>query len=113
MRLSWAVILVTFKNTCQETKAWRTSSQVTSHIYLVLFKCNRVTSRFWLGTAALFAIGLTFESMFGFVSLSSGLGILSGLSFGFLCGLTWTEQDYLGAGLAIFLCLGSQHQLGL
>ena len=45
--------------------------------------------------------------MFGFVSLLSGLGILSGLSFGFLCGLTWTEQDYLGAGLAIFLCLGS------
>ena len=77
------------------------------HIYLVLGKCNRVTTRVLLVFAVLFTLGLFHSqpSLSSF-SLFSGLGILSGYTLGFLFGLKFDTQGAKVAILAAFLCLG-------
>ena len=81
--------------------------QVCLHLYFVLFKCNRVTTRVPLIFAVFSAIGLFFSlpSLSSF-SLSSGLGILSGYTLGFLFGLKFDLEGVAVASLAGFLCLG-------
>ena len=81
--------------------------QVCLHLYFVLFKCNRVTTRVPLIFAVFSAIGLFFShpSLSSF-SLSSGLGILSGYTLGFLFGLKMSAEGIGVASLAAFLCLG-------
>ena len=79
--------------------------QVFLHLFLVLGKCNRVTTRVRLIFGVFFTLGLlhSHHSLSSF-SLSSGLGILSGYTLGFLFGLKFDKPHV--AALAAFLCLG-------
>ena len=81
--------------------------QVFLHLFLVLGKCNRVTTRVLLIFAVLLTLGLFHSqpSLSSFSSFFSGLGILSGYTLGFLFGLKFDTQTKV-AILAAFLCLG-------
>ena len=83
--------------------------QVSLHLFLVLGKCNRVTTRVLLIFAVLLTLGLFHSqpSLSSF-SFSSGLGTLSGYTLGFLFGLKFATGGPKGAiaPLAAFLCLG-------
>ena len=81
--------------------------QVCLHLYFVLFKCNRVTTRVPLISAVFLAIGLFFcQPSLSAVSLSSGMGIISGYTLGFLFDLKFDTEGVAVASLAGFLCLG-------
>ena len=81
--------------------------QLCLHLYFVLFKCNRVTTRVSLISAVFLAIGLFFcQPSLSAVSLSSGMGIISGYTLGFLFGLKFDLEGVAVASLAGFLCLG-------
>ena len=72
--------------------------QVFLHLFLVLGKCNRVTTRVLLIFAVLLTLGLFHSqpSLSSF-SFSPGLGTLSGYTLGFLFGLKFATEGPKGA----------------